>query len=258
MTTRVLVEFMSKSRAGILDKTADYYWVHVLDRFDMYVHKEDLSVSPHLVNDGFWESWITKWVIDNVGEDTFFVDVGANTGYYSFLASDLGATVYAFEPNPMYSDMMTATCSRGNYNHVILSEIALSDYHGEAVLNIPTKLHGSASLNNIIPGYETTKVNVNVSPLDDRITHYPHSHLVIKIDAEGEEERILKGAKNLIDSAKDVVVLLEYTPGAYSADFVDHLFDNYDVAWVNHDGEEERIFYPWLEAQTDWVMLVLR
>jgi FkbM family methyltransferase len=257
MTSREMIEFMSKGGAGIISETTDYYWTHVLNRFDMYVSKTDKSVSPHLIQDGFWESWITKWVIDNVNEDTFFIDIGANTGYYSFLANDLGAQVYAFEPNPEYFDMMFATCSRANTKNVYLSNIALSDYHGEAVLHIPLELHGSASLTDI-PNYDTNKVTVSVRPLDDRVTHYPQTHLVIKIDAEGEEERIMRGAKNLIDNAESVVVLLEYTPNAYSSDFVDFLFDNFHVSFVDGAGNEERAFVPWLESQTDWVMLVLR
>jgi len=257
MTTRQMLEFMSKGGSGIISETADYYWVRVLNWFEMYVSKTDKSVSPHLVQDGFWESWITKWVIDNVDEDTFFIDVGANTGYYSFLASHLGATVYAFEPNPVYYGMMFSTCSRTKTKSVFMSEVALSDYWGEAVLHIPLELHGSASLTDIVT-HETTKVNVNVRPLDEMVSQYSQNHLVLKIDAEGEEERILKGAKNLIDNAESVVVLLEYTPGAYSSDFVDYLFDNYHVSYVDGAGGEERAFIPWLEAQRDWVMLVLR
>lgn len=258
MTTRAMIELMAKGSAGTIDERDNYRWCRVLNRFEMYVNADDKSVSPHLMNEGFWESWITKWVIDNVDDETFFIDIGANTGYYSFLASDLGANVSVFEPNPEYLKMIVESSKRNGLKLGSVSSAALSNYVGSATLNIPTELHGSASLSEIIPGYETKKVTVGVQMLDEVFTEYYGNKVVIKIDAEGEEQRILEGGRKFLDLSGDVVLLLEYTPGAYSTNFVDYLFDNYTVGWVNHNGDEEIVSIPWVESQTDWVMLVLR
>lgn len=261
MTTRHILEWESRSEAGSIEQVGDYHWVKVLNRFHMYVLDSDKSVSPHLIKDGFWESWITTWVTNNVDDTTCFIDVGANTGYYSFLAAHLRAVAIAYEPNPTYYDMMNSTIARTHSKGVFPQPVALSDYTGEATLNIPLELHGSASLNEILPQYPTTKVEVMVRPLDEIMrvesSNYIQKH-VVKIDAEGEEERILRGAKQFITDSKDITILLEYTPGAYSSRFVGELFENYDVSAINHDGGDELVLPQWIESQTDWVMLVLR
>lgn len=259
MTSRAMIEFLSKSSARVIDARFNFRLCRVLDRFEMWVDVLDKSVTPHLINDGFWESWITKWVIDNVDDNTVFIDIGSNTGYYAFLAHYLGADVSAFEPNPDYANLIRHS-QGSNKMQFPVNEYALSNYNGEAKFNIPIELHGSASLSQIIEGYETRQIEVLVRELDWWMpgNFKDGKKLVVKIDAEGEEERVLQGGKKFLDSADEVVLLLEYTPGAYSADFVDHLFDNYDVAYVDGNGNEERAFIPWLEAQTDWVMLVLR
>lgn len=259
MTTRNILEWESRSTAGSIEQVGDYHWVKVLNRFHMYVLDSDKSVSPHLINDGFWESWITSWVTNNVNENTVFIDIGANTGYYAFLAKFLGAPTLAFEPNPVYAKMIASTIQRTHSKMIFVQPVALSDYTGQAVLHVPTELHGSASLNEIIPGYEFDSIDVDVYPLDDVyiIGEFANKKHIIKIDAEGEEERILRGAKELI-SKVDVEILLEYTPGAYSSRFVGELFENYDVSAITHDGKDEPVLPQWIESQTDWVMLLLR
>lgn len=256
MITREDVESTAKRHAGINDTVGDYWYVRTLGMFDMYVHKDDKSVSPHLAQEGFWESWITTWILNNVDASTYFIDIGANTGYYSLLAANLNAMVSAFEPNPEYYKMIQATMKRGG-RQVLLSDLALSNYTGEAVLNIPIELHGSASLSEIVPGYETKKVNVQVKPLDEFMSSgdYP---TVIKIDAEGEEERILEGMKEFLANTKDKTILMEYTPGAYSEHFLPDLFNYWNVTWINHGGYEGAVSPEGLLRQTDWVMLVLR
>lgn len=255
---RRVLELVSSGAAGIVDETDDWYWVRVLDKFEMYTHKEDQSVTPCLVRDGYWESWITLWVMENVDAETFFLDVGANTGYYGFLAQNLGASVCAYEPNKLYIEMIIATGKRNNLPMPI-SPVALSDKTEEAVLHIPGNLHGSASLNEV-PGYETTPVKVVTRPLDE-ILNDPRLYeakQVMKIDAEGAEEKILHGAKNFIANAPSLVIALEYTPGAYSDHFLDDLRKEWHINWINYDGVEEPVEDAWLHNQEDWRMLVLR
>ena len=257
MITRATVEMKGKCFAGAQEVLGPYTWSRVLGMFDMYSLNADGSVSPHLVKDGYWESWITTWFINNVGKRDNFIDIGANTGYYSFLANSLGAGVVAFEPNPTYAKMMVDTIKRANIDNMRVLEYALSNYNGTATLNIPKTLHGSASLNSIDASFETDKIEVAVRQLDE-IMPPQAIREIIKIDAEGEEERILEGAKGFLKDCFAKVVLLEYTPNAYSDTFLDELFDKWHVTWINFAGEEERVTKDWIRSQPDWIMLVLR
>jgi len=254
---RVLTEWKARQAAGILDETDDWYWVRVLDMFEMYCHKQDQSVTPCLVQDGFWESWITQYIIDRIGPGTVFFDVGANTGYYSLLANHHGAMVSAYEPNPVYYEMLNATIERQNVSRmpIYVSNTAISDKSGTETLYIPKTLHGSASFTELDAKWETTPVEVRTETLRlDGCGHY-----LIKIDAEGAEEKIWDG---MIDSLSGRIgpseVLLEYTPDAYSDSFIDKLESYGPLHWVNHDAQREPVDRGWLESQTDWVMLSLK
>lgn len=258
MVYRNVLEFKSRGAAGVIEEVGNYQWVRVLDMFEMYALKGDESVSPHLVRDGFWESWITAWVMDNVGPDTKFWDVGANTGYYSFLAHSLGAHVAAFEPNPVYADMMQATAERHGLNYGFkLHRYALSDRDGAGTLHIPVGLHGSASLNEIPPGYEFDNIQVTVRRWDGVYGVAGSGNHVIKIDAEGEEERVLAGANQFLNTSTDITILLEHTPGAYSKTFLEKLELRWSLNWINGDGVAEPVEKSWIRSQKDWVMLAL-
>lgn len=254
--SRRTLEFASQSQAGILDETDNWYWVRVLGAFDMYVHKDDKSVTPCLVNDGFWESWITEYIRNRIGAGTVFYDVGANTGYYSLLANYFGAMVAAYEPNPVYYEMLNATIERQNVNRmpIRVSNYAISDKSGTETLYVPKELHGSASFTDMDAKWESTPIEVKTMPLSLKGC----GHYMIKIDAEGAEEKIWDGmAEDLRTRVEPTEVLLEYTPGSYSDEFIDKLESYAPLHWINHDGASEPVSREWLEAQTDWVMLSL-
>lgn len=254
---RHVLENSSRTAAGILDETEDWYWVRVLNSFEMYVHKRDKSVTPCLVQDGFWESWITQYIIDRIGAGTVFFDVGANTGYYSLLANYMGAMVAAYEPNPVYYNMINATIERQNVSRmpIRVMNTAVSNESGTANLYVPKELHGSASFTQLDDVWESELIQVKTHPLSLKGC----GHYLIKIDAEGAEEKIWDG---MIDDLNHRIgpqeVLLEYTPGAYSDNFIDKLESYAPLYWINDNAEAEKVSREWLLSQKDWVMLSLK
>lgn len=253
---RQVLENAARLGAGILDETEDWYWVRVLNSFEMYVHKNDESVTPWLVKDGFWESWITQYIADRIGAGTVFFDVGANTGYYSFLANYMGAMVASYEPNPEYYKMIQATIERQNTNRmpIRVSNTAISDKKGTETLYVPKSLHGSASFTDMDAKWESTPIEVRTETLGVNGC----GAYLIKIDAEGAEEKIWDGfIGDLKKRVGPAEVLLEYTPNAYSDEFLDKLESYAPLHWINHDGHSEPVTREWVEAQTDWVMLSL-
>lgn|SRR6478735_2480443 len=266
---RQYVERRSMVGAGIVDQTDEWYMARILGNIPIYCRKDDKSVTTCLINEGFWEAWITAWVLNNVGEETFFIDIGANTGYYSIIASRQGARVMAFEPNPKYHNMIRASRdigwdqSRGDWlapNHFNVYPYALSSQVGEVKLTIPNDLQGSATIRmNAIDDtiYPSSVITVPATTLDRCLAGIPKQNTVIKMDAEGAEEFIWDGMSETLVRQKPTV-LLEYTPGAYTEKFLDKLENYSDLAWINHAGNEEPVSREWILAQSDWVMLVLR
>lgn len=259
--TRDYVELSGRFSVGVIEEDDKYKLVRVLNRFEMYIMKGDESVGPCLEKDGFWESWITTWMLNNIKPGTVFYDVGANTGYYSLLALHCGAMVAAFEPNPEYVKMLHKTGEYNNLGSLLrIHDIALSDKQGIATLHIPATLHGSASLSPMDKKWLYHEVSVETKTLDQMYGSNAAGVHVVKIDAEGAEEKIWDGMQSFLNDnpIRPPVVLLEYTPNAYSDGFIDKLQDHGVITTIDYTGAERPVDRDWIESQTDWVMLIIR
>lgn len=254
--TRHYVESKGRLYAGNYGEHGEWTEVNALG-VPMYARTDDFSVTPCLINDGFWESWITAWFLNNLGSDTF-VDIGANTGYYSILAANKGLTVEAYEPNPKYVEMMNASQTLVEDGDFRVYECAVSNRSGTAILSIPERLQGSATIRDVdLSAYNSSPLEVRTVTLD---THFANAHkrdMLIKVDAEGAEELVWDGAQHT-NERHSPVWMIEYTPGAYSDEFLDKLESYGDLMWINHSGEEEPIDKGYILSRTDWLMLVIR
>lgn len=151
--------------------------------------------------------------------DIFF-DIGANTGLYSLIAASQSPNiqVHSFEPVDSAYNLFNKSKSANNLNNIVLSKIALSDFDGESTFNLQLNATGvpvSSSLrqdmgdqkNKLIIKVETqmldTYVEVNgITKID-----------FMKIDTEGTEDKVLRGAKNVLEKFRPVFVceVLAYT-----------------------------------------------
>jgi hypothetical protein len=103
-------------------------------------------------------------------------------------------------------------------------------------------------------------VSVPTDTLNSFYGNINKQEVIIKIDAESAEEKIWDGAslfteENDLDS---IVFVIEYTPGAYSDDFIGKLESFGPLAKINFAGEEEPVTGKWLGRQSDWSMLIIR
>jgi len=126
--------------------------------------------------------------------DGISVDIGANMGLYVDHLTRLSSHVIAFEPIPA----MHATLAR-HYPRIQLENTALSDENGEAELRMPLGLTALATLapsNQFnLPAVETVSFRVPKRTLDSYDLKGVH---FIKIDVEGHEEAVLRGARDTI------------------------------------------------------------
>lgn len=255
--TREYVEMKGRAMRTSPQVNGDWVEVSALGN-RMYARRDDFSVTPCLINDGYWEPWITTWLLNNLTPNTMFVDVGANCGYYSFVASRFAKRVVAIEANPEYAMMLHASRDLSDSKIEIVNS-AIANSHGIVDLRIPGQLEGSASITDIdFSDYDVRIVQVNTAPLDYYLESLPvESDMIIKVDTEGAEEMVWDGASNTRAHHRPVW-MLEYSPGAYGPLFLDKLEEYGDLCWINHQGIEEPIAQgPVLDAK-DWIMLVIR
>ena len=139
-----------------------------------------------------------------------FVDIGANLGYYTCLALQSGKPVIAFEPQQQNLQCLFKNlAANGWQDKAEVFPLALSESPG--LLTLYGASGPSASLIKNWAGYSSrfSKV-VPVSTLDNvLIGRFSGKQLLIKIDVEGAEFYVLKGALETIRLSPRPVWLME-------------------------------------------------
>jgi FkbM family methyltransferase len=157
---------------------------------------------------GLYEYWKTEWLKRIVRPGMSCVDVGANKGDFTLLMAALtGADgrVLSFEPDPENFRWLARTVSEGSLSHVKLSSVALSDHEGEAIF-YPGKKSGWGTLrvDAARNSEERAPLSVQLRKLDDVLEGEAD---VIKIDVEGTERDVLRGALRTVRSPRLTVVM---------------------------------------------------
>ncbi|KAJ9163110.1 hypothetical protein P3X46_022815 [Hevea brasiliensis] len=149
------------------------------------------------------------------GRDGLVVDVGANVGMASFAAAVMGYRVLAFEP---VIENLQRICDGIWFNRVgdlvTVFEAAVSDRIGNITFyKLVGRLDNSAvsatGAKLAFKSNEEIAVQVRTIPLDDLI---PESEpvLLLKIDVQGWEYHVLKGASKLLSRKKGEAPYLIY------------------------------------------------
>lgn len=139
------------------------------------------------------------------------IDIGAHVGRHTIpLAKKIGpeGLLYAFEPIPAIRNRLHENLTSLGLNNVAVYPFALSDERRTSDFNFIPNLPEESGLNkrhiyNGVPS-EFQILKVGVFRLDDLI---PPKHAVsfIKIDVEGAELDVLRGASQLLQSSRPVV-----------------------------------------------------
>lgn len=144
-----------------------------------------------------------------------FIDVGANTGLFSIPAAMRvrSGRVYAFEPSLSTYKRLIKNIRLNNLSSVQAACAALGDYVGEAVLRV--NVAGKDGLNTIgKPTHPLCEIAreeaVPITTLDTFLRENGISHVdAMKIDVEGAEPLVLRGAAELLAKPNAPLILFE-------------------------------------------------
>jgi FkbM family methyltransferase len=143
------------------------------------------------------------------------IDVGGNLGLYVHHFQKLCKSVIVFEPIPALQSYL-----RKQYPDVRVEGVALSDSPGHAQLRMPPGIHSWATIaatNDLAladPASGLTSIEVPVRTLD---SYALDGVGILKVDVEGHEESVLRGAIKLLSREKpNIVVEVEerHNPGS--------------------------------------------
>jgi FkbM family methyltransferase len=149
------------------------------------------------------------------------LDVGANIGFYTCLfAQAVGrhGRVLAFEPTPAALDTLRKNVTMNFFEQVSIFPVALSDQSGFAKLNVFSEkgnVYNSLGANKAYGIISDGTIDVETAPLDRYQEFFsPAEVSLVKIDVEGAEELVLRGARGFLHSDTSAVLMVEANEAA--------------------------------------------
>jgi len=156
-----------------------------------------------------------EFIISVLRPGMTFLDVGANAGLYSIPAAKKvqHGKVYAFEPSAWTYELLTKNARLNKVGNLEAARSAVGDYTGEATLQV--NVPGKDGLNTIgKPVHEDSEIagteKVPITTLDDFLRQHAVSPVdVMKVDVEGAELMVFRGAKGLLAKSDAPLILYE-------------------------------------------------
>ena len=168
--------------------------------YEMELFESDWMERYALRSGYFYQDELTALIEETVSPGDVFIDIGANVGFVSLIASSrVGARgqVFSFEPNPGLVNRLKQTITRNRVANVSIFETALGENVGTVRL-IAGEHHGT---NQILIGDEApSEKEVPLRRADDLLRgHIPDGvPAFMMIDVEGAELGVLKGMPLLL------------------------------------------------------------
>ena len=136
-------------------------------------------------------------------KDLRIIDVGSNIGdTVAIIRNEIDAKIICFEGNKEYYELLKIN-TRG-INDIDLYDIYLGDDDKEIIVGSISNF-GTSFLNEKITSKNRRKVNIN------KLDSFLKNHIdykgskILKIDTDGFDLKIIKGATNFINSTKPII-----------------------------------------------------
>jgi FkbM family methyltransferase len=172
---------------------------------DLLHHYPGSNVQTCILNDGVWareETEILNTIL--IFSKGTVVDVGANTGYFSFIALHNNCKVIAFEPNVIHTKYFKETIQINNH----FSEDNVKHYELFVSSQADDILFDGWSSNNALMNHDVhTHYKVKTVALDNICDEC----LFLKIDVEGFEPDVIKSASRLLQNNSIKYIMFEIT-----------------------------------------------
>lgn len=208
----------------------------------------DQVVGKHIALCGTWEKTETSLIKEIVNSGDLVVDIGANIGWYTVVLSNLvgqEGSVIAFEPEPRNYNLLQTNIYLNKLENVTAYQIALLDSQSTVEFELSESNFGDHRvrfhnpIQNKIEKYAESfrpVISVTAYPLDELLNENPkylaeQKIKLIKIDCQGSEIAILKGAQNTLSNTE--YLISEYWPygirraGFEPTDFIEIIEKNF-------------------------------
>jgi FkbM family methyltransferase len=182
-----------------------------------YVNTDDRQIVPWIIAGGTWENFVDEIIWEYVQPGMTVIDVGANLGYYTIkMAIKVGPTgrVFSFEPNPQVLPFLTQNIAINGFDgRCTVFPIGVGDRLGQSELVVNPGCLGGAQMKELSGGGGDCH-RIQLDTLDSRLSQVERISF-LKIDAEGYEPLILKGARQILNRSPECAAVLEVATGAW-------------------------------------------
>ncbi len=176
--------------------------------FSLWIHPR---WAPELYYLGFYESGTLHVLKNYLQPGDVFVDVGANVGLMTVYAARLvgpSGKVIAFEPVPELFDLLHRSIGSNQLTNVEVVRAAVGPQSGRLHLDV------SGACPSATDRMSNDTIAVAMISLDDYLEKACNVNRVklLKVDVEGFEASVIRGACHLLQSKQAPLVCLEYSP----------------------------------------------
>ena len=160
-----------------------------------------------------------RFLSDNLDTGNVFYEIGANIGFFALIGAKLvgrSGQVYTFEPSPQSINQLRKNITLNDFQNVEVQQTAVLDTDGSTTLNLSTD-SGKSSVGPVRSRIDS--IQVPSVKLDTWVEdHTPPD--VLKIDVEGAEIEVLKGAMRTIQQFRPLMLVEVHRIGSEFSQYV--------------------------------------
>jgi FkbM family methyltransferase len=178
--------------------------------------------------------------LKKIEENQIIIDVGAHIGFFSlFFAKNFpGARIYSFEPEDSNRKTLMSIIKRKSSRNIQVFQNAIHNCDtedSEFVLKIDKNHSGNHKVTTIDSSLIDYQ-RIRVSMLDTLFEAEKNKIYLIKIDTQGNELNVIKGALQIIKKSKPIIILEhEFKNTDYDMEYLIRFmknigYDHYEIA----------------------------
>jgi FkbM family methyltransferase len=219
-----LIRFLKR---GILIRLHRFPIVYPFVENTFLVVEKGMASAELQIYTGLYDLNEMLFLMHFLREDDVFVDVGANVGVYSILASGVaGSFSIAYEPIPSTFVKLKRNVDYNNLNHKVrLLNLGVGDKVEKILFS-----DSLDAINHVIqePGFQGSTTHVDVTTLDISLADTAPTFL--KIDVEGFEANVIRGSIKILEKEELKVIIIETNGLSDKYDFGQNYIHNELIA----------------------------